>query len=47
MAIWHHKEARWNYYLDVNGRSVSKRYTVDDLARVGAESSAADPLDES
>lgn len=29
--IWHHKDRRWNYYMEENGRRVSKRYFIDDL----------------
>ena len=29
--IWHHKDSRYNYYLEADGRSVSKRYFADDL----------------
>ena len=29
--IWHYKDSRYNYYLEVDGRSVSKRYFADDL----------------
>ena len=29
--IWHYKDSRYNYYLEVEGRSVSKRYFADDL----------------
>ena len=28
---WHHKDQRYNYYLDENGRKVSKRYFDEDL----------------
>ncbi|WP_282296056.1 hypothetical protein [Stenotrophomonas sp. PS02289] len=30
-VIWHHKDARYNYYLEVRGRKVSKRYLAADL----------------
>ena len=30
-AIWHHKEQRYHYYLDEQGRKVSKRYAAEDL----------------
>jgi hypothetical protein len=30
-AVWHFKDAKWHYYLDENGRKVSKRYAADDL----------------
>jgi len=29
--IWHHKDSRYNYYLEVDGRSISKRYCAVDL----------------
>jgi hypothetical protein len=29
--IWHYKDERYNYYLTVNGKSVSKRYFEEDL----------------
>ena len=29
--IWHYKDSRYNYYLEVEGRSVSKRYIAEDL----------------
>jgi hypothetical protein len=33
-AIWHHKDVCYNYYLEVDGKQVSKRYFASDLARV-------------
>lgn len=30
-VIWHHKDACYNYYLEVGGRKVSKRYLAVDL----------------
>ena len=36
-AIWHFKDARYNYYLEVDGRSVSKRYYGSDLLRIPSE----------
>ena len=30
-VIWHHKDACYNYYLEVEGRKVSKRYLAVDL----------------
>lgn len=30
-VIWHHKDGRWNYYLRVNGKKISKRYVAEDL----------------
>jgi len=38
-AIWHHKDACYNYYLEVDGTQVSKRYFAGDLARVPSNSS--------
>ena len=31
--IWHHKANEWHYYLEVDGKRVSKRYTAADLKR--------------
>jgi hypothetical protein len=31
VIIWHHKDQRYNYYLEENGRKVSKRYFDEDL----------------
>jgi len=31
--IWHHKHGRYKYYLDENGKAVSKRYVAEDLTR--------------
>ncbi len=33
-VIWHFKDKRYNYYLDVNGKRISKRYFDDDLERM-------------
>src|SRR5262245_54656646 len=30
-VIWHFKDERYNYYLEENGRKVSKRYFDEDL----------------
>ncbi len=30
-VIWHFKDACYNYYLEVDGRNVSKRYLACDL----------------
>lgn len=30
-VIWHFKHRRYNYYLDVDGKKVSKRYYEEDL----------------
>jgi hypothetical protein len=35
-VIWHHKDSRYNYYLNENGKKVSKRYFAEDLERVPA-----------
>ena len=32
--IWHLKDERHNYYIEEDGRKVSKRYYEDDLERV-------------
>jgi len=29
--IWHHKDERYNYYLEENGKTISKRYYEEDL----------------
>jgi hypothetical protein len=29
--IWHHKDARYNYYLQDGDKKVSKRYLAEDL----------------
>jgi hypothetical protein len=36
-AMWHNKLARWTYYLDANGRRLSKRYFAEDLLPVTTE----------
>jgi ATP-dependent 26S proteasome regulatory subunit len=38
-AIWHHKDACYNYYLEVDGKQVSKRYVASDLMRVPSNNS--------
>jgi hypothetical protein len=30
--VWHYKDQRYNYYIDENGKVVSKRYLAEDLA---------------
>ena len=30
-VIWHYKDSRYNYYLQVGGKKVSKRYFAEDL----------------
>ena len=32
--IWHHKDAKYNYYLQEGGKKVSKRYFDEDLEGV-------------
>jgi hypothetical protein len=34
--IWHHKDGRYNYYLNADGKKISKRYISDDLCPVGS-----------
>ena len=29
--IWHHKDARYNFYLNVGGKKISTRYIADEL----------------
>lgn len=41
-AIWHHEHACWNYYLQVGGRRISKRYGLEDLERTGDDGRAPD-----
>jgi hypothetical protein len=36
-VIWHFKDRRYNYYLDVNGKRISKRYYEEDFERVPPE----------
>ena len=33
-VTWHHKDARYNYYLSENNKRVHKRYFAEDLERV-------------
>lgn len=33
-VIWHHKHGLWNYYLEADGRRVSKRYLEADLTLI-------------
>jgi hypothetical protein len=33
-VIWHFRDARYNYYIEENGKKVSTRYTADDLELV-------------
>lgn len=30
-VIWHHKDGRYNYYLEENGKKIAKRYFEEDL----------------
>ncbi len=32
-AIWHSKDRRWNFYLEVGGKNIGKRYLAVDLRR--------------
>jgi hypothetical protein len=32
--IWHHKDQRYNYYLEESGKKVPKRYFEEDLEAV-------------
>lgn len=38
-VVWHYKDACYNYYLEADGRRVSKRYIATDLARVTSNNS--------
>jgi hypothetical protein len=29
-AIWHHELLRWHYFLEENGKAISKRYLAED-----------------
>jgi hypothetical protein len=33
--IWHHKDGRYNYYLEEGGKKISKRYFEEDLESLG------------
>ncbi|WP_165232309.1 hypothetical protein [Aquisphaera insulae] len=33
-VIWHHKDARYTYYIEEEGRRVPKRYFTEDLEAV-------------
>lgn len=35
-VVWHHKNQQHNYYLEENGKKISKRYYEHDLDRVDA-----------
>ena len=30
-VVWHCKDARYNYYIEVDGRKIGKRYLSNDL----------------
>jgi hypothetical protein len=32
--IWHYKDQKYNYYLDVDGKKISKRYYEEDFERL-------------
>ena len=32
--IWHFKDANWNYYIEAEGKKVSKRYLDSDIERL-------------
>jgi len=32
--IWHSKDQRFNYYIAVDGKKVSKRYFIEDLEAI-------------
>jgi hypothetical protein len=34
-VIWHSKDRQYHYYLEENGKKVSKRYSVADLRSLG------------
>jgi hypothetical protein len=36
-VIWHFKDRRYNYYLDVSGKRISKRYDEEDFEPVPPE----------
>ena len=33
-AVWHFKDRRWNYYLEVSGKRIGKRYLANDLRQL-------------
>ncbi len=35
--IWHYKDQSYNYYLDVNGKKISKRYYEEDIEQLPLE----------
>jgi hypothetical protein len=36
-AFWHHKDQRFNYYLEEDSKKVSKRYLAEDLEAIASE----------
>lgn len=41
-VVWHHKDACYNYYLEVDGKKISKRYLACDLTSVEASEQDTD-----
>jgi hypothetical protein len=41
--VWHHRQARWMFYLRVGERKISKRYWSDDLEWSEAPAATATP----
>lgn len=39
-VIWHFKDERYNYYIESDGKKVSKRYLADDLQPVNTADGA-------
>ena len=35
--IWHFKDAAWNYYIESEGKKVSKRYVDSDIERLDTQ----------
>jgi hypothetical protein len=42
-VIWHHKDKRYNYYLEERGKKVPKRYFEEDLEIIRSPGSG-DPI---
>jgi hypothetical protein len=40
-VVWHFKHARYNYYIEENGKKVSTRYYADDLELVPSASASS------
>jgi hypothetical protein len=40
-VIWHSRDARYNYYIEENGKKVSTRYLADDLELVQSDPSGS------